>query len=39
LCDFQVPTQHCTVEVEGAEIEGQSVLRACVFRVQVQTFP
>ena len=36
LCDPQVPPQHGPVEVEGAEIEGQSVLRAAVFRAQVQ---
>src|SRR5215216_1761168 len=36
LCDPQVPPQHGPVEVECAEIESQSVLRASVFRVHVQ---
>src|SRR5215218_4204394 len=36
LCDLQVPPQHGPVEVEGAEIEGQSVLHASVFRAQMQ---
>src|SRR5215211_1106915 len=36
LRDPQVPPQHGPVEVEGTEIESQSVLRASVFRAQVQ---
>src|SRR5688572_14684268 len=36
LRDPQVPPQHSPVEVEGADIESQSVLLASVFRAQVQ---
>src|SRR5918994_145257 len=36
ICDLQVPPQHGPVQVEGAEIECQSVLCAAVFRAQVQ---
>src|SRR5215213_2532662 len=38
LRDPKVPPQYGPVEVEGAEIESQSVLRAAVFRAQVQPF-